>query len=51
MKHNYNNLMLPYYKDRVDALIGYVQKLEFELEYKEKQVEFYKKECYGKNSK
>ena len=39
MRHNYNRLMLSYYKDRVDALTRKIDKLEHLLEFKQIQIE------------
>ncbi len=39
MKHNYNNLMVAYYKDRIDALVRKINKLEFLLEFKQSEIQ------------
>ena len=35
MKHNYNNLMVPYYKDRISAMELHIKKLESRIEFLE----------------
>lgn len=49
--HNYNNLMVKYYKERIDALAEKIHKLELLLEFKDIQIEKLKSESYGTNIK
>ncbi|QDP45770.1 MAG: hypothetical protein Tp1102DCM384591_12 [Prokaryotic dsDNA virus sp.] len=39
IRHNYNNLMVGYYRDRIDALIRKIEQLENMLEFKQIQIE------------
>ncbi len=39
MKHNYNNLLVPYYKDRISAMELHINKLESRIEFLEAQIE------------
>lgn len=39
MKHSYNNLMVPYYKDRISAMEQHIKKLESRIEFLEAQIE------------
>ena len=40
IRHNYNNLMVGYYRDRIDALVRKIEQLEVML--KNKQIEIQK---------
>jgi|TARA_R100000084_G_scaffold38902_1_gene15648 exonuclease VII small subunit len=42
MVHNYNHLLVPYYRDRIEALERYVKKLEFENAQLEVELNNYK---------
>jgi hypothetical protein len=39
MKHNYNNLMVDYYKARIDGMSNHIKKLEYEIELLKAKIE------------
>ena len=41
MYHNYNNLQLPYYKARLEAMAREIKKLEFEKAQLEVRLKYY----------
>ena len=39
IRHNYNNLMIGYYRDRIDALVRKIEQLEVMLKNKQIQIQ------------
>tara|TARA_Y100000593_G_scaffold95076_1_gene199195 strand:- start:859 stop:1005 length:147 start_codon:yes stop_codon:yes gene_type:complete len=44
--HNYNNLQVPYYKARIEAMSRHIKKLEDKIEFLEAEIEINKQSYY-----
>jgi len=46
MRFNYNNLIVPYYRDRIEAMTRHIKKLEDKISFLEAKIEIDNKAYY-----